>query len=240
MAKFTRPDETSPSGGDTLPPRQVWLPQYDYAVAPEVLAAELICRQMCAVFNHAEGLVTAQGLARTLAIKLGVPKEHQSLVRNILQCYLEETCAQVGDDLLDPETFTYAPEAIPAPVPVPKYFRPAQQPEGSMADLRAWGHPRYYEILEEMANLHEAKSRDYDGTSAPLSGFHEGEDFEVPAWLGVLIRMGDKWGRIKSLVGQGGSGQVKEETLADTLTDLAAYAIICRILREETFHHDET
>jgi len=49
----------------------------------------------------------------------------------------------------------------------------------------------------------------------------------------VLIRLSDKWSRLVNLAG-GKEAQVKEETLEDTLIDLANYSLLCIILLRES------
>lgn len=94
------------------------------------------------------------------------------------------------------------------------------------------GHPRFYTLLEEIADLHARKNADYSGTD-PLSNLRMCEAFGVPASLGVLVRMSDKWSRVVNLVRKGMQGEVKDEGLADTLRDLSVYSLLAIILLEE-------
>jgi len=93
-----------------------------------------------------------------------------------------------------------------------------------------YGHPRFFELLKEMKRLYSLKDRDYSG-EVPLSNFRESEKLGIPAWKGVLIRMGDKWRRIINLANK--DQEDREEKLRDTLLDLAVYSLICIILKEE-------
>jgi hypothetical protein len=99
---------------------------------------------------------------------------------------------------------------------------------------RRYGHPRYYALLEEMAEMHERKARDYSGDEAALSNFYAARKLGMTPLQGVLVRMSDKWSRIQSLVLQGGTGMVRGETLADTHMDMAAYNLIAIVLEEES------
>ena len=102
-------------------------------------------------------------------------------------------------------------------------------PEIKMPDRK--GHPRFYELLEEMADLHSRKNAHYTAGQEHFANIRESERFDVPAWKGCLIRMGDKWNRIISIAkGQKG---VADETTKDTLMDMAVYSLICIILMEE-------
>jgi len=100
------------------------------------------------------------------------------------------------------------------------------------------GHPRFYEILEELGKTHELKNTGYAKPEDPLSNFKMCEQFKcptcktpIPAWLGALIRASDKWSRLVQLAGDPTNDKVSE-SIEDTLTDLAGYSLIIRVLRE--------
>ncbi len=85
----------------------------------------------------------------------------------------------------------------------------------------------YRAILDEIYELHVRKSQDY--SSMNVHGVGE---------AGVAVRIWDKTARMMSLLGWDiASGklttpsQPKNESLEDTLMDLAAYAIIMLVLR---------
>ena len=85
------------------------------------------------------------------------------------------------------------------------------------------GDPRFYQLLEEIAELHSRKNHDYAKTNEPLSNFTRSRAIGVEPWRGVLVRMSDKWSRIEQL----SSGKVaKNESLRDSLIDLAVYALL--------------
>lgn len=91
------------------------------------------------------------------------------------------------------------------------------------------GHPRFYQLLEELADLHSRKNHDYARADDPLSNFRQCEAFGVPAWLGVLVRMSDKWSRIQQLAG---GKMAQNESLQDSLRDLAVYSLLALVLTE--------
>ena len=93
------------------------------------------------------------------------------------------------------------------------------------------GHPRFYGLLKEMADLHSRKNHDYAG-SDPLSNLRAPEDIGLPAWKGVLVRLMDKWSRLKTFA-RTGNFEVKDEGVTDTLMDNAVYSLLCIILLEE-------
>jgi hypothetical protein len=89
---------------------------------------------------------------------------------------------------------------------------------------------RFTEILDELRDLHNAKSHDYADEDA-YSNFRRAERFGVSPFVGCLIRMSDKFERITQLSNH--PPAVKDESIIDTLRDLAVYAVIASILREE-------
>ena len=93
--------------------------------------------------------------------------------------------------------------------------------------------PRYLELLEQMATLHENKNRGYAGDSPdPWANFRMCETFDVSAFKGCLVRMSDKYIRVTNLVKNPANDKVGEN-IKDTLFDLAAYALIAVCLIEE-------
>ena len=91
---------------------------------------------------------------------------------------------------------------------------------------------RFHEIVEEMVELHDRKNHDYAGDEY-LSNFLMCEKhMEIPAWKGTIIRLSDKMARIMNLA-KTEEVSVGDETITDTLMDLAVYAIITRILYED-------
>ena len=103
---------------------------------------------------------------------------------------------------------------------------------GGHAQARAVRHgdPRFYKLLDEIGELHSRKSYDYTPEGDPLANFKRSEKMGVPAWKSCLIRMGDKFGRLEQLA----SGKdAKNESMRDTLIDLAVYSLLCVVLRDE-------
>ena len=83
--------------------------------------------------------------------------------------------------------------------------------------------PEVLKIFDELKKLHESKDHDYAGAE-PLSNFKRCEQFGIPAWKGCLIRLSDKWSRIVTLSST--ENAVAGETIEDTLSDMAVYAVI--------------
>lgn len=72
-------------------------------------------------------------------------------------------------------------------------------------------------VLDEMKELHAKKDEDYG------SAFHKSFE-EFGATAGV-VRLNDKMERVKSLV-KNGKAEVKDESMLDSLKDLACYAVM--------------
>lgn len=80
-------------------------------------------------------------------------------------------------------------------------------------------------VLNEMRDLHAKKNKDYG------DAFHKSfEEFGVTAGV---VRLNDKMERVKSLV-KNGKAEVKDESLMDTLKDMASYAVMLYV---ELKHH---
>lgn len=77
---------------------------------------------------------------------------------------------------------------------------------------------RHLNICAELNDLYEKKNRDY-GDSFHLSYLEEG--LAMPR-----IRLGDKFNRFKTLSKNLESREVQDESIRDTLLDLANYAIM--------------
>jgi hypothetical protein len=92
------------------------------------------------------------------------------------------------------------------------------------------GHPEYIKLLREMERLHCKKAADYGRGEDPFANVRAGSEWGVPAWVGVMIRACDKVHRLKSFVA---NGVLKNESVEDSLMDLAAYAMIALVLYRE-------
>ena len=104
--------------------------------------------------------------------------------------------------------------------------------------MRGRGHPRFYELLEEMRRLHDMKNADYS-PGEPLENLRASARWAgVEPWRGVLVRMADKWTRLVNLCSRGGRHEVPDETVKDTALDLAVYALLFIILWEEEVRED--
>jgi hypothetical protein len=80
---------------------------------------------------------------------------------------------------------------------------------------------RFRDITEQMASTYERKNADYGNS------FGESVD-EFGAVAGV-VRIGDKFNRLKNLIKNPGTQRVNDESIADTLLDMANYCIMLKI-----------
>jgi hypothetical protein len=82
------------------------------------------------------------------------------------------------------------------------------------------------DIITGLAELRRAKGHDYSGTEDTLDNLRE---FGA---LGVLVRIGDKFKRLKHFYRQGILA-VTDEKIEDTINDLINYALYLKILYEQ-------
>lgn len=91
---------------------------------------------------------------------------------------------------------------------------------------------RFHDLLKTIAELHDKKQHDYGADEDIFANFRLSELSGVPAWQGSVIRMGDKYSRISNFIKKG-EFKFKEESIKDTLMDMAVYSLITMILFEE-------
>jgi hypothetical protein len=85
------------------------------------------------------------------------------------------------------------------------------------------GHPEFYVILKDMADM-------LSNLRSPIEG--------IPDWITTFIRLGDKVSRVRGFAERTmrdgvATMAVKDESVEDTLIDLANYAILTLILYRE-------
>lgn len=95
------------------------------------------------------------------------------------------------------------------------------------------GDPNYLKLLDDMRELHIKKNAGYSGDSQDRwANFRLSESFGVSTFLGVMVRMSDKWIRITNLV-KNPSFDMVGEAIEDTLMDLASYSLIAICILKE-------
>lgn len=78
----------------------------------------------------------------------------------------------------------------------------------------------FKKLCDEEVELTSRKNNDYGGETDPWKNFRE---FGL---MGILVRMSDKWSRIKTALWEKRVLEVATETVEDTLKDLSVY---CKI-----------
>lgn len=94
-------------------------------------------------------------------------------------------------------------------------------------------HPsnlRFLELLDEMRELSARKQADYGRSNDPFANVRASEDFGIPGWVGSVMRMNDKMRRLQAAA-RGSS--LKNESVVDSLIDVAVYALISLVLYEQ-------
>jgi hypothetical protein len=81
--------------------------------------------------------------------------------------------------------------------------------------------------------MHRRKSSDYGCPSGtdPLANIRNGAKFVgIPDWKGAMVRLSDK---VTRLATYNATGRLENESLDDTLFDLASYALLALLLHRE-------
>ena len=94
-----------------------------------------------------------------------------------------------------------------------------------------YGHPMFYELLKQMADLHSRKNHDYAGDD-PLKNLKAANRLGITPFKGVALRLQDKFSRVESFI-EKGELLVKDEAIEDTMMDIAVYSLLGIILRRE-------
>jgi hypothetical protein len=106
------------------------------------------------------------------------------------------------------------------------------------------GHKRFYEILEELKELHDKKNMQYANSSNPLGNFYRTgklceklfkEGIDNKPLVMALAYMAKQIDGVYDIVGESKKNTV--DSLKDKLMDVAVYSIICMILIEEYSNH---
>ena len=91
------------------------------------------------------------------------------------------------------------------------YEHPAEPTKADMFDA----------IVKRMADTYRAKNADY--------GDSFGQSVEEFGYTAALVRMSDKFNRLKNLMRADAQAQVKDESIKDTILDLACYSVMLAI-----------
>lgn len=89
----------------------------------------------------------------------------------------------------------------------------------------------FLRIVDDIVKMHNKKQKDYGREGDPFANVRASADFGIEGWIGCLIRANDKMRRLQKAA-QG--GQLVNESVEDSMMDLAVYAIIALVLYRET------
>lgn len=93
---------------------------------------------------------------------------------------------------------------------------------------------QFLKALEEgykkNVEISRRKNTDYAGNGDAFKNFRASEAFGVSVPMAIMVRMSDKMARVGNLLKQ--KGEVKDERIEDTLSDLANYAMILKVFLE--------
>lgn len=90
-------------------------------------------------------------------------------------------------------------------------------------------------IIDDLYTLTSNKNSDYANLKDAFANFRQISQLtsdRVSVTDGILVRMTDKLSRIASLLTPGKEAKVKDESIKDTVRDLAVYSIILYIWLE--------
>jgi hypothetical protein len=96
------------------------------------------------------------------------------------------------------------------------------------------GNPDFDAMLKSIADLHHRKNSDYGNPAQQdyYANFRESLELGIPMEKGILVRMSDKWSRLKHL--QHRPPEVANESIEDTAIDLAVYSLLYVLVRRLT------
>ncbi len=106
------------------------------------------------------------------------------------------------------------------------------------------GHKGYLEAIIKAMKIHTAKNTDYSGGGGPgddpLANFKGSEELGIDPGLGIILRMQDKFMRVKAFA-KTGKLAVADEGVEDAMTDIANYALLyLALMGESTTDNDKS
>lgn len=103
-------------------------------------------------------------------------------------------------------------------------------------------HPaseKFHQLLAKLGELHDKKQSDYGRKEDPFANVRASEEWgcpncgkPIPAWIGAMIRLSDKIGRLKSV---SFGNKLSNESAQDSFEDTGVYALIAEILFAEWY-----
>ena len=91
--------------------------------------------------------------------------------------------------------------------------------------MKEWEEEEIKKFLATMRDLLIRKGHDYSGDEETIKNFTVLEDIGIDRVESVFVRLTDKYMRLKNFM-KSGELKVKDETIYDTLVDLANYSVL--------------
>jgi hypothetical protein len=94
-------------------------------------------------------------------------------------------------------------------------------------------HPnsqRFHDLLAEAGELHDRKQQDYGKGGDPFANVRASANWGMPGWVGAMVRLNDKVTRLQKVAC---GGTLANEGVADSMMDIAVYALIALVLFEQ-------
>ena len=88
------------------------------------------------------------------------------------------------------------------------------------------------QLYTEIRDLIASKNADYADEADPFINFKQASEFGVDPLVGLFVRMGDKFQRLKAF-SKHGQLQVKGEGVDDSLRDLIGYCTLALAMIED-------
>lgn len=88
----------------------------------------------------------------------------------------------------------------------------------------------FEDALQEIAAMHARKNADYGTDEDPYANVRQSQEWGIPSWLGSMVRANDK---VKRLQKYARDGRLVNESVRDSLLDLATYTVIALVLWDE-------
>lgn len=99
------------------------------------------------------------------------------------------------------------------------------------------GDQGFHDLLKEIGDLHDKKQQDYGREGDPFANVRSSIEWGIPPWVGALVRANDK---VKRLQKAARGGTMANESVEDSMMDLAVYALIAlRLFRESRHVYEE-
>lgn len=130
-------------------------------------------------------------------------------------------------------TLEQANEAMRAAVMERLASTPADDPKLATPSIKRFNPPHpssqaFYDLCDELKQMHSRKSKDYGSTEDPLANIRSGAKLVgIEPWRAALVRLSDKVTRIETYCRL---GALEFESFEDTCLDLASYALLTLLM----------